>query len=310
MNSNMNMRYRVHLSEEVRDALAHGSPVIALESSILCHGMPYPQSVNTALACERIARQHGAVPAICAVIGGKLYAGLTDEQIEYLGKQGKNVEKANCRDLPILIAKKRDGVTTVAASMLIASIVGIKIFAASSIGGIHRGAQTAMDVSSDLHELARIPMAVVCAGIKGVLDIERTLEYLETMSVPVVGFRTSDMPAFYTRTSGFKTPARVDTIAELSTMVDAMIGLKLGGGLVIANPIPQEYAMEPAVVDRAIERALRDADERGVSGKALTPYLLERISELTGGQSLKTNIALMYNNVRLAAQLAGGRGEE
>lgn len=310
MNNNMNIRYRVHLSEEVRDALAHGAPVIALESSILCHGMPYPQSANTMLACARIARQHGAIPAICAVIGGKLYCGLTDEQIEYLARQGKSVEKANCRDLPILIAKKRDGATTVAASMLIAHMVGISVFAASSIGGIHRGAQSAMDISSDLHELARIPMAVVCAGIKGVLDVQRTLEYLETMNVPVVGFRTDDMPAFYTPSSGFKVPARADTVAELSTMLDAIIGLRLGGGLVIANPVPKEFAMDSAIVDRAIEKALRDADENKVSGKALTPYLLERINELTGGQSLKTNVALMYNNVRLAAQLAGGKSEE
>ena len=312
------MNYNVKLSDEVREALALGRPVIALESTIIAHGMPYPQNVKTALACERLARTHGAVPATIAIIGGQLCAGLTEEQIEYLGREGRNVAKVSRRDIPYIMAKGADGATTVAATMFIASLAGIKVFATGGIGGdhpdvvvggiggVHRGAETTMDISADLTELGRTPVAVVCAGAKSVLDIGLTLEYLETQGVPVVGFRTNKMPAFYTRDSGYNTPCRCDSVEELSDMVGAMANIPMRSGMVIVNPIPKEFEADEDMIDRATTKALREAEKNGITGRDVTPFLLARIAELTEGASLKANIALVYNNVRLAASVAAG----
>ena len=300
------MNYNVKLSDEVREALALGRPVIALESTIIAPGRPYPQNVKTALACERLARTHGAVPATIAIIGGQLCAGLTEEQIEYLGREGRNVAKVSRRDIPYIMAKGADGATTVAATMFIASLAGIKVFATGGIGGVHRGAETTMDISADLTELGRTPVAVVCAGAKSVLDIGLTLEYLETQGVPVVGFRTNKMPAFYTRDSGYNTPCRCDSVEELSDMVGAMANIPMRSGMVIVNPIPKEFEADEDMIDRATTKALREAEKNGITGRDVTPFLLARIAELTEGASLKANIALVYNNVRLAASVAAG----
>ena len=259
------MNYNVKLSDEVREALALGRPVIALESTIIAHGMPYPQNVKTALACERLARTHGAVPATIAIIGGQLCAGLTEEQIEYLGREGRNVAKVSRRDIPYIMVKGADGATTVAATMFIASLAGIKVFATGGIGGVHRGAETTMDISADLTELGRTPVAVVCAGAKSVLDIGLTLEYLETQGVPVVGFRTNKMPAFYTRDSGYNTPCRCDSVEELSDMVGAMANIPMRSGMVIVNPIPKEFEADEDMIDRATTKALREAEKNGIT---------------------------------------------
>ena len=300
------MNYNVVLSDEVREALEAGRPVIALESTIISHGMPYPENVKTALACQRLARKHGATPATCAIIGGELHAGLTDEQIHYLGYKGAEVRKVSRRDIPYIMAEGGDGATTVAATMFIAHLAGIKVFATGGIGGVHRGAETTMDISADLNELGRTPVAVVCAGPKSVLDIGLTLEYLETQGVPVVAFRTDNVPAFYTRNSGFKAPCRADTVEELSRMVMAMDGLMMGSGMVIVNPIPENYEMEPDKIDKATIKAVKEAEKQHITGKDVTPFLLKRIAELTNNASLDANIALVYNNVRLAALVAAG----
>lgn len=298
------MNYNVKLSDEVREALALGRPVIALESTIIAHGMPYPQNVKTALACERLARAHGAVPATIAIIGGQLCAGLTEEQIEYLGREGRNVAKVSRRDIPYIMAKGADGATTVAATMFIASLAGIKVFATGGIGGVHRGAEVTMDISADLEELARTPVAVVCAGAKSILDLGLTLEYLETKGVPVLGYRTETLPAFYTDESDFKVDYRMDSPEEIAAAVTAQRDMGYPGGMLITNPIPHQYAMPKDVIDAAINQALAEAKEQGVKGKATTPFLLARVCELTGGESLKSNIKLVLNNVALGAQIA------
>ena len=298
------MNYNVKLSDEVREALALGRPVIALESTIIAHGMPYPQNVKTALACERLARTHGAVPATIAIIGGQLCAGLTEEQIEYLGREGRNVAKVSRRDIPYIMAKGADGATTVAATMFIASLAGIKVFATGGIGGVHRRGEVTMDVSADLQELAHTPVAVVCAGAKMILDIGRTLEYLETMGVPVLGLNTDDFPAFYCRKSGFGVDYNAKTPADVAAIAKAKWGMGLEGGMLIGNPVPEEYAMDFDEMSAVIDRAMAMADENGVKGKNITPFLLAHIVELTGGNSLKTNIQLAYNNARAAAQIA------
>ena len=298
------MEYKVVLSDEVRRALEEGKPVIALESTIISHGMPYPENVKTALACQRLARRHGAVPATCAILGGELHAGLTDEEIEYLGRRGRDVAKVSRRDIPYIMARGGDGATTVAATMFIAHLAGISVFATGGIGGVHRGAEVTMDISADLNELGRTPVAVVCAGPKSVLDIGLTLEYLETQGVPVVAFRADNVPAFYTRDSGFKAPCRIDSIDELAAMVNAMNGLEMGSGMVIVNPIPENYEMDPDKIDKATIRAVKEAEKQKISGRDVTPFLLKRIAELTDNKSLDSNIALVYNNVRLAALVA------
>lgn len=303
------MNYNVKLSDEVREALALGRPVIALESTIIAHGMPYPQNVKTALACERLARAHGAVPATIAIIGGQLCAGLTEEQIEYLGREGRNVAKVSRRDIPYIMAKGADGATTVAATMFIASLAGIKVFATGGIGGVHRKAETTMDISADLDELQQTSVMVVCAGAKSILDIGLTLECLETRGVPVVGYQTEDMPAFYTQKSGFKVDYRIDTPEEIAAAYYAKNQVGLNGGMLVTNPIPDEYAMDADYINQNIQDALEECEKLGIHGKQTTPYLLDKIQKLTKGQSLEANIQLVYNNARLASKIATSLAE-
>ena len=298
------MNQYLKLSPAVAAAISEGKPVIALESTIISHGMPYPQNLETARLCEAEARKNGAEPATVAVIHGQLCAGLTDEELEYLAKAGPNVAKASRRDLPVLIARKADGATTVAATMIVAAMAGIRVFATGGIGGVHRGAETTMDISADLEELAQTPVAVVCAGAKSILDLGLTLEYLETKGVPVIGYRTKTLPAFYTYESDFSVDYRMDTPKEIADAINAQRKIGYPGGMLITDPIPEEYAMPKAVIDAAIEQALNEATEKGIKGKATTPFLLARVCELTGGESLKSNIKLVLNNVALAAQIA------
>ena len=292
------------VAPEVQEALASGRPVVALESTIISHGMPYPQNVETALRVEKTIRENGAVPATIAIIGGRLKAGLSATEIEYLGKKGRGVAKASRRDLPVLVAKGEDGATTVTTTMIIAAMAGIKVFATGGIGGVHRGAETTMDISADLEELAHTPVMVICAGAKSILDLGLTLEYLETKGVPVIGYGTEELPAFYTRKSGFKVDYRLDTPAELAAAFRAKLEMGLEGGMLVTNPIPEEYSMDPEVINAAIDRAVDEAREQGIHGKETTPFLLSRIKDLTGGDSLASNIQLVLNNARLAAQTA------
>jgi len=298
------MNKYLDIAPEVKKALDEGKPVVALESTIISHGMPYPRNVETALMVEQMVRDNGAVPATIAIIGGRLKAGLSHEEIEYLGKTGRGVTKASRRDLPALIARGADGATTVTTTMIIAHMAGIKIFATGGIGGVHRGAETTMDISADLQELAQTPVMVVCAGAKSILDLGLTLEYLETHGVPVIGYGTEELPAFYTRKSGFGVDYRVDSEKELAAMFRAQRELEYKGGMLVTNPIPEEYAMDKAVIDAAIEEALRQCAEAGVKGKESTPFLLAKVVELTGGNSLESNIKLVLNNAALAARTA------
>ena len=292
------------VNPEVLAAVQAGKPVVALESTIISHGMPYPKNVETALRVEATIRENGAVPATIAVIGGRLKAGLTPDEIEYLGKAGRNVAKASRRDLPALVARGADGATTVTTTMIIAHMAGIKIFATGGIGGVHRGAEVTMDISADLEELAQTPVMVVCAGAKSILDLGLTLEYLETKGVPVIGYGTEELPAFYTRQSGFGVDYRVDSPEELAAMFAAQRELGYQGGMLVTNPIPEEYSMDKAVIDAAIEQALAEAKANGIKGKETTPFLLAKIVELTGGDSLESNIRLVLNNARVAALTA------
>ena len=292
------------ISPEVREALEQGRPVVALESTIISHGMPYPQNVETALHVERTIRENGAVPATVAVIGGRLKAGLSEAEIEYLGSRGRAVAKASRRDLPVLVARGMDGATTVTTTMIIAHMAGIKVFATGGIGGVHRGAETTMDISADLEELARTPMMVICAGAKSILDLGLTLEYLETKGVPVIGYGTDELPAFYTRKSGFKVDYRLDTPEELAAAFRASLGMGLGGGMLVTNPVPEEYSMDPDRINAAIDEAVAEANAKGIKGKETTPFLLARIKDITGGDSLASNIQLVLNNARLAARTA------
>ncbi len=292
------------ISPEVKEALEAGKPVVALESTIISHGMPYPQNVETALNVERIIRENGAVPATIAIIGGRLKAGLSPEEIEYVGKNGAKVVKASRRDLPVLVARGADGATTVTTTMIIAHMAGIKVFATGGIGGVHRGAETTMDISADLEELGQTPVMVVCAGAKSILDIGLTLEYLETKGVPVIGYGTSELPAFYTRHSGFGVDYRIDTPEELAAAFAAQREMGLQAGMLVANPIPEEYSMDEELINSAIAKAVAESEELGIHGKATTPFLLAKVKELTGGDSLDSNIQLVYNNARLAARTA------
>ena len=298
------MKEYLELSPAVKAAMMAGEPVVALESTIISHGMPYPQNVETALRVEEAIRETGAVPATIAIIQGKLKAGLTADEIEYLGQKGPSVTKASRRDLPVLVARCADGATTVATTMIIAHLAGIRVFATGGIGGVHRGAETTMDISADLEELGRTPVMVVCAGAKAILDLGLTLEYLETKGVPVIGYGTEELPAFYTRTSGFKVDYRIDTPEELAAAFRAQQEMGLGGGMLVTNPIPAEYSMDPARINAAIDQAVADSRQLGIHGKEVTPYLLARVKELTGGDSLDANIQLVLNNARLAARTA------
>ena len=297
----MNQYLDIH--PEVAEALRTGKPVVALESTIISHGMPYPQNVQTALQVEAIIRENGAVPATIAIIGGRLKAGLSPEEIEYFGKKGTAIHKASRRDLAVLCARGEDGATTVATTMIIAHMAGIKIFATGGIGGVHRGAETTMDISADLEELGRTPVMVVCAGAKSILDLGLTLEYLETKGVPVIGYGTEELPAFYTRQSGFGVDYRIDTPEELAKVYYAQREMALGG-MLVTNPIPEEFAMPKDVIDRAIDQAIAECNAKGIHGKETTPFLLARVAELTGGDSLASNIRLVYNNAALAAKTA------
>ena len=300
----MNMNKYLDVAPEVKEALAAGKPVVALESTIISHGMPYPQNVETALKVEAIIRENGAVPATIAVLGGRLKAGLSPEEIDYLGKTGAGVAKASRRDLPILVAQGRDGATTVTTTMIIAHMAGIQVFATGGIGGVHRGAETTMDISADLEELARTPVMVICAGAKSILDLGLTLEYLETHGVPVIGYGTEELPAFYTRKSGFRVDYRVDSPEELAKIFYVKQDCGLGGGMLVTNPIPEEYSMDANVIGKAIDEAVAEAKAKGIHGKETTPFLLAKIKDLTGGDSLDSNIQLVFNNARLAARTA------
>ncbi len=291
-------------SPEVAKALAEGRSVVALESTIISHGMPYPQNVETALRVEQTIRENGATPATIAIIGGRLKAGLTPEEIEYLGKKGREVTKASRRDLPVLVARGADGATTVTTTMIIAHMAGIKVFATGGIGGVHRGAETTMDISADLEELAMTPVMVICAGAKSILDLGLTLEYLETKGVPVIGFGTEELPAFYTRKSGFKVDYRIDTPEELAAAFKAKLQMGLQGGMLVTNPIPEAYSMDPDRINKAIDQAIEECNAKGIKGKDTTPFLLARIKDITGGDSLASNIQLVLNNARLAARTA------
>ena len=298
------MNTYLDISPEVRQALAEGKPVVALESTIISHGMPSPKNVETALLVEKTIRENGAVPATIAIIGGRLKAGLSPDEIEYLGKAGPKVAKASRRDLAAIVARGADGATTVTTTMIIAHMAGIKVFATGGIGGVHRGAEVTMDISADLEELGSTPVMVVCAGAKSILDLGLTLEYLETKGVPVIGYGTDELPAFYTRRSGFGVDYRVDSPEELATMFKAHLALGMKGGMLVTNPIPEEYAMDKAVIDAAIEQALSDAKAAGIHGKETTPFLLAKVVELTGGDSLESNIRLVLNNATVAAKTA------
>ncbi len=292
------------VSEEVKKALHEGRPVVALESTIISHGMPYPRNVETALDVEQIVRENGAVPATVCILDGKIVVGASREEIEYLGKTGTKVIKASRRDLPVLLSKGLDGATTVATTMIGASLAGIKVFATGGVGGVHRGAEVTMDISADLEELGRTNVMVVCAGCKSILDLKLTLEYLETKGVPVIGYGTEELPAFYTDVSGLKVDYRLDTPKEIADAFNCKLAIGVSGGMLVANPIPKQYAMDPDVINATIEKAVSDANELGIKGKELTPYLLDRIQKMTGGQSLESNIRLVYNNAALAAQIA------
>lgn len=291
------------INPEVAEALKSGKAVVALESTIISHGMPYPKNVETALEVEKIVREYGAIPATIAILGGRLKVGLTASEIEYLGK-AKDVVKTSRRDIPFIVAKRLDGATTVASTMILADLAGVKVFATGGIGGVHRGAQESFDISADLEELAHTNVAVICAGAKSILDIGLTLEYLETNGVPVVGYQTDELPAFYTRKSGFSVDYRVDTPEELALALKAKWDLGLTGGMIVANPIPFMYEMDFDIINHAIDQAVLEAEQMGINGKKTTPFLLAKVKDITDGDSLDANIQLVYNNARVAAEIA------
>ena len=299
----MNQAY-LDVKEDVAQAVHDGMPVLALESTIISHGMPYPENVETALKVEEIARQAGVIPATIAIIGGRLKAGLTHDEIEYFGKKGTAISKASRRDLPYLVSTGSDGATTVASTMIIADLAKIPIFATGGIGGVHRGAGMNFDISADLQELSRTSVAVICAGAKSILDIGLTLEYLETHGVPVLGYKTKELPAFYTQKSGFEVDYAMESAESIATLMKAKWSMGLKGGIVIANPIPEEYSMDLELINSIIQNAIEDMDALGIKGKESTPYLLSRIAELSGGSSLHSNVELVFNNVKLASEIS------
>ncbi|TNE61582.1 MAG: pseudouridine-5'-phosphate glycosidase [Bacteroidetes bacterium] len=298
------MQQFLSLTPEVEAAIRQNKPVVALESTIIAHGMPYPQNIETALRVEATVREAGAVPATCAVLDGRFRAGLLPEEMEHLGHAGNTVPKASRRDLPYLLSRGLDGATTVAATMIIAQKAGIRLFATGGIGGVHRGAAETMDISADLQELARTDVAVVCAGAKSILDLGLTLEYLETHGVPVLGYQTSEFPAFYTRSSGLSVDYRLDTPEAIAQLLRAKWAAGLSGGVVVANPVPGQYQLDPGIMEQAIEQALATARDQQIKGKAITPFLLAQVKQLTGGDSLASNIELVCHNARLAALCA------
>lgn len=295
------MKEYIKISKEVQNALDNNLPIVALESTIISHGMPYPKNLQTALECEQIVRDNGCVPATIAIIKGKLCIGLEKEDLEYLAYTGLKVTKASRRDIPVVVAKGIDGATTVSATMYIASLAGIKVFATGGIGGVHRGAEHSMDISADLDEFAKTSVAVVCAGAKAILDLPKTLEYLETKGVPVLGYQTEILPAFYTRKSNCFVDYKMDTPIEIAKMLKTKWDLGLDGGVLITNPIPEEYSLDEQVMNKAIDEAIESANKEGISGKNITPYLLDKIQKITDGSSLESNIKLVHNNCKLAS---------
>ncbi len=293
----------IEIREEIKNALNEGKGIVALETTIISHGMPYPENVKMANTVKSIIREHGAVPATIAIIGGKIKIGLSEEELEFMATD-KNIVKASRRDIPIVVSNKLNAATTVAGTMICANLAGIRIFATGGIGGVHRGAEKTFDISADLQELSKTNVAVVSAGAKSILDLKLTLEYLETMGVPVIGYRTEEFPAFYTRESGLNTNYRMDSPEEIARMLYYKWEMGIDGGVVIANPIPEKHSMNKKEIETVINEALIEADEKRIHGKDLTPFLLERIKDITGGKSLKANLELVYNNVSLAAQIA------
>ncbi len=298
------MKKYLDISEEVKKALDEKKPIVALESTIISHGMPYPKNVETALRVEEEVRKNGAVPATVAIIGGRLKAGLTKDEIEYFGKKGTLITKASRRDIPALIARKEDGATTVAATMIIAALAGIDVFATGGIGGVHRGAERSMDISADMDELSKTEVMVVCAGAKAILDLPLTMEYLETKGVNVIGYTTDELPAFYTRKSGLKVVWRCDTPKEIADIWKVQKDIYPGTGLLVTNPIPEEYSMDSEYINKEIDIAIEEMTKLGIKGKETTPYLLDKIQKLTGGESLEANIRLVLNNAMLASKVA------
>ena len=294
----------IDINPEVAQALQDNRPVVALESTIISHGMPYPKNMETALQVEAVVRDEGAVPATIALMNGKIKVGLEKDEIEFLAKKGREVIKTSRRDIPYVLSHKLTGATTVAATMIAAERAGIKIFATGGIGGVHRGATETFDISADLQELAKTNVAVVCAGIKSILDLGLTLEYLETMGVPVLGYQTDELPAFYTRKSGFKVDYKMESPKEIANLLRVKWVTGLQGGVVIANPVPEAHALDEQIMHKAIEQALVEQQKAGIKGKESTPFLLAKVKELTSGQSLVSNIELVLNNARLAAQIA------
>ena len=295
---------KIQLTEDVQKAIRSGAPVVALESTIISHGMPYPQNYEMALAVESEVRKNGAIPATIAIVNGLPRAGLSETEIESFAKKATQITKVSRRDIPIVMAQNKDGATTVASTMIIAERAGISIFATGGIGGVHRGAETTMDISADLEELAQTNVAAISSGAKSILDIALTLEYLETKGVPVLGYQTAELPAFYTRESGFKVDSRVDSAAEVASILHAKWSMGLKGGVVIANPVPQKYSLDFKEMELVIANALQEMKHLGIKGKDSTPYLLGKVKELTAGKSLETNIQLVLNNARVAAQIA------
>ena len=287
----------------VLNALKNNKPVVALETTIISHGMPYPKNVETALKVEQVIRDHGAIPATIGIINGEPVVGMTPDEIELFGK-AKNIVKASRRDLPVVYAKKLWAATTVSSSMILANQAGIEVFVTGGIGGVHRGAQESMDISADLQELGKTNVTVVCAGAKAILDLPLTLEYLETMGVPVLGYKTKELPAFYTAHSGLGVDYQIDSPEEAANIIVEKRKNNLMGGILITNPIPEEYAMDSKIINDAIEKALSMADEQGIKGKEITPFLLKNIVDITGGDSLESNIALILNNAALGAEIS------
>lgn len=294
----------IRYSDEVKSALELNIPVVALESTIISHGMPYPENVHTALMCEKIIRDNGAVPATIAIINGDIVVGLSHKEIDYIGKEGHKVYKTSRRDLPYVVTKKLNGATTVSATMIIAQMANIKYFATGGIGGVHRGGENSMDISADLDELANTNVCVICAGAKAILDLEKTLEYLETKGVPVIGYQTEILPAFYTKTSPYKVNFKLDSPEEIATFCKNKWDLNLKGGVLITNPINDEDSLDENIMNDAINKAINDAEKEGIKGKEITPYLLAKVKDLTKGKSLESNIKLVYNNCYLASLIA------
>lgn len=300
----MNFKNFLEINPIVKEALDSNKPVVALESTIISHGMPYPKNMETALHVEEIIKNAGCVPATIGIINGKLKIGLTKDEIQILAKEGLKVTKVSRRDIPYVVSNKLNGATTVAGTMIASSLAGIKIFATGGIGGVHRGAETTMDISADLEELSRTNVAVICAGAKSILDLRLTLEYLETKGVPVLGYKTKELPAFFTSKSGLNLDYKMESAKQIADLLNTKWNLGINGGVVIANPIPHEFEMDPKLIEDVIEKAIEKANSLGIKGKDTTPFLLDEIQKVTSGNSLEANIHLVYNNVKLACEIA------